>query len=461
MGHGRWRPFRFALLASAPVLFAAFCLGGCAADDRAQECPTRLVILAVDAGTWNVLTPMINQGELPTIAGLLEGGSYGILESGEPIQSPQMWTSIATGKVPEKHGITGFTARIPGGDKEVPVTSNLRKAKAFWNILSENGISVGVVGWWPSWPAEEVNGFIIAQRAWPVNWSRHGIPFGAARDERGALLVQAFPGRTFPESLYDEFEQFIITEEDVTREELDLFFADSRFTEPARQFYARWVYAKDKTFADAGLHFLTKLAPEVFAVYLQGTDVVAHYYWGYQTGEGFRVSPADARMYGDVVRNYYKMVDKIAADLIDAVSEDTAVLIVSDHGFETKMDLKKRWERGEHIRTKEGGKDVPWDHALDGIFIMSGPGIRQNHRIENNSVVDVLPTMLAYLDLPTARDMDGGVIEEVFEPHFLSQHPVRYVDTYETGDTDEDAVPLESPMDEGIREKLRSLGYIE
>lgn len=441
------------------LLAVLMACGACSPEPRRTG--ARLLVFAVDAATWNVLTPMLEKGELPTIAGLVERGSFGVLKSGEPIQSPQMWTSVATGVVPEKHGITRFVAEIPGSGREVPVTSNMRKVKAFWNILSENGVSVGIVGWWPSWPAEEVNGFMIAQRAWPVNWSRHGIPFGASRDANGRLLVAEFPGRAYPEELYREFEPFVVTEEDVTRAELDGFFADSRFANPTREFHGRWVYAKDKSFADGGLALFGRYRPDVFAVYLQGTDVVGHYYWGYQPERGFDVEPQDARMYGNVVRNYYRFVDDVISRYVAAAGEDCAVLIVSDHGFETKEDLKARWERGEPIRTVEGGKDVPWDHAVDGVFIFSGPGVRQGTRVPDGSVVDVTPTILAYLGLPIADDMDGRPIIDAFEPEFLEEHPVQHVASYESGEDRGDDSPIESPMDEGIKEKLRSLGYIE
>ena len=447
-------------LTAVLLLSLLLALAGCSNEEAPAESP-RLLLFGVDAGTWNILTPMMQAGELPTLTSLVNRGSYGILKTGVPIQSPQMWTSIATGVVPEKHGITRFTAEIPGTDREVPVTSNMRKVKAFWNILSEADVTVGVVGWWPSWPAEEVNGFVIAQRAWPVNWSLHGIPFGAARDRSGRLIVEDFEARTYPEELYTDFEPFIITEEDVTTSELALLFPDPSFTDPAKQFHARWVFAKDKTFADAGLAMLKRHKPDVFAVYLQGTDVVSHYYWGYQREEGFTVSPADERLYGRVVRNYYRYVDGVIAAYLEEVGEQTAVMIVSDHGFETKRDLKERWERGEKIRTVEGGKDVPWDHGVDGIFIMTGPGVREDNRLPDTSVVDVTPTMLAYLGLPVAEDMDGAPTLEAFEASFLDGNPVTTVATYETGGPRGDEAPMESPMDEGIKEKLRALGYIE
>ena len=448
------------VLTAAVLLPLLLALVGCSSEKAPVETP-RLLFFGVDSGNWNILTPMIQAGELPNIASLVDRGSYGVLKSGVPIQSPQMWTSIATGVVPEKHGIMRFTAEIPGTGREVPVTSNMRKVKAFWNILSEADITVGIVGWWPSWPAEPVNGFMIAQRAWPVNWSRHGIPFGAARDESGRLIVEHFPGRTYPEELYADFEPFIITEEDVTADELSRLFQDPAFTNPAKQFYARWVFAKDKTFADAGLAMLKRFHPDVLALYLQGPDVVSHYYWGYQREEGFTVSPADERLYGRVVRNYYRYVDGVIGSYLAEVGDETAVMIVSDHGFETKRDLKERWERGEKIRTKEGGKDVPWDHGVDGIFIMAGPGVKENNRLPDMSVVDVTPTMLAYLGLPVAEDMDGAPGLAALEESFLKEHPVTFVPTYETGGPRGDEAPMESPMDEGIKEKLRALGYIE
>ncbi len=62
-----------------------------------------------------------------------------------PLRSPLIWTSIATGKRREKHGIFDFVVdRID--DRRIPVTRNLRRVKAFWNILSEQGIPVGIVG---------------------------------------------------------------------------------------------------------------------------------------------------------------------------------------------------------------------------------------------------------------------------------------------------------------------------
>jgi hypothetical protein len=66
---------------------------------------------------------------------------------------PILWTSIATGKRADKHGILGF-AELDGTTGKIrPVTSTSRKCKAIWNILSDNGLKAGVVNWSASRPA--------------------------------------------------------------------------------------------------------------------------------------------------------------------------------------------------------------------------------------------------------------------------------------------------------------------
>lgn len=445
-------------LLAAVALTAAVAFQGCA---RKPEPSPRLLIFGLDCATWTIMTPMIEAGELPTIARLVTEGSYGILKSGTPVQSPPMWTTIATGVVPERHGITDFVARVPGTDRMVPVSANLRRVKAFWNILSERGITVGIVGWWPSWPAEEVNGFMITDRAWPVAMSDGGVPLGTGRGIIGDVEIPDFPGRTYPDSLFEDFRRFIILEKDVTHVELDRFFADSQRIDAISDFYIRWVYARDKTFADAGLAYWKSWKPDVFAVYLDGIDVAQHYFWGFQRSMGFTVNRENHRLYGQVIRNYYRYADRVIASYLENAPEDVAVLIVSDHGFETKAELKSVWEQGSEVTTHEGAKDVPWDHAVDGVIIMSGPGVRKDFRIPQASVIDVAPTILAYCGVPAATDMDGRPLEALFEPSLLAKRPIAFIDSYETEAARVDTVPRETPMDEAAKERLRSLGYID
>ena len=79
--------------------------------------PTKRKVLLVgwDAADWKVMTPLMEQGRMPNLAGLIERGVMGNLATLQPVLSPMLWTSIATGKRPFKHGILGFTEPTPDG----------------------------------------------------------------------------------------------------------------------------------------------------------------------------------------------------------------------------------------------------------------------------------------------------------------------------------------------------------
>src|ERR1700709_2311201 len=99
----------------------------------------RLLVVGWDAADWKVIDPLLARGELPNVARLVREGVRGNLATLYPALSPMLWTSIATGKRPGKHGIHGFTEPTPDGLAVRPVSNLGRKTKAFWNILNQHG----------------------------------------------------------------------------------------------------------------------------------------------------------------------------------------------------------------------------------------------------------------------------------------------------------------------------------
>ena len=99
---------------------------------------------------------------MPSFAKLRQEGAYARLISAKPLLSPIIWTTIATGKPPDQHRIGHFVAVNAKTGEQLPVTSRMRKVKALWNILSDAGRSVAVVGWWATWPAEDVRGTVVS-----------------------------------------------------------------------------------------------------------------------------------------------------------------------------------------------------------------------------------------------------------------------------------------------------------
>jgi predicted AlkP superfamily phosphohydrolase/phosphomutase len=141
-------------------------------------------VIALDGATWDRIDPLIARGRLPHLAKLCQEGARGALTSIDGV-SPTLFTTIATGKTPEQHGILRF---VKEGNE--PFTSADRKVRALWNVVSERGGTANVVGWFTTWPAEEVNGAFISDRC------EGPLPGGAFPGELDTLLAST--GRALP-----------------------------------------------------------------------------------------------------------------------------------------------------------------------------------------------------------------------------------------------------------------------
>lgn len=140
----------------------------------------RVLLIGWDGADWGVIDPLMDDGKMPNLARFVEEGVMGNLATLRPDLSPMLWTSIATGKRPFKHGICGFVEPDPHRGGIRPITNLSRKTKAIWNILSQTGVKCNIVGWWPSHPAEPINGVMVsnhypravgtADKPWPMPW---------------------------------------------------------------------------------------------------------------------------------------------------------------------------------------------------------------------------------------------------------------------------------------------------
>lgn len=431
-------PARLALALAIGIVLA----GGVWTCARASEKPPKVLVIGVDAGEWDVLGPLLDKGKVPNYARLRDKGASGRIRSLEPLtKSPIIWASIATGKVPTKHGISDFfmkrgeRARAAGAEGESPTTSNLWKARPVWDILGSLGKKVGVVGWWTTWPAPPVNGFVISDY---VQYDDASWP---ARDSR----------RTYPPELETLTKQLRRTPQSVSWAELFQFvpaFDTTRVTPRQEQLVhdLKWIYAADMTFYRVGLELYRRNHPDFMTVYLRGTDEVSHRYWDMDMPGTFSppLSDAEYQWMKNLIPNYYVFTDRLIGGLLKEADPSTNVLITSDHGF------------------MGGGKGV-MAHKLDGILFLMGPAVKPGVTISGATVLDITPTILALYGLPTATDMDGRPIEDALKPAVMKRiSREKGLKTYETtasrkgGDQ-----PIASPVDQELRERLRSLGYIQ
>jgi predicted AlkP superfamily phosphohydrolase/phosphomutase len=233
---------------------------------------------------------MIEAGELPHLARLFQRGSRGILRSTTHPLTPQAWTTLATGVNAGRHGIWDFSERTGGGYHLRVVNGSFRRAPALWDRLSATGHRVGLINVPFTWPAPEVNGFVVA-----------GID-AASREE----------GLTHPSSLLAEITaRFGTLEVDHSypldssgRIDLDLVRAVSA----QRVELASWL--------------CERLSPDFLFVVFMSADHIHHLCWD----EWERIRLASR------VADVYRILDEAVGGLVELSDPAGDVLVVSDHG---------------------------------------------------------------------------------------------------------------------------------
>jgi predicted AlkP superfamily phosphohydrolase/phosphomutase len=446
---------RLAVRLTAVLTLIVLCpLPGCRPAPTAPVSAGPILVLGIDGAEWSVIEPLIEGGELPNLARLIEGGASGRLRSLEPLQgSPVIWTTIATGKPPEAHGVRGFV-REGGGAADFhnePYSSNMWTASAFWDVLGANGLRVGVVGWLVTWPPWEVNGFMVSQ------YVHRMASFGGSDAEKGV---------TYPAELGPRIAPLVASLVDVGDDDLARFVnLESELGLDAVEGRSRDVLIEavrsDEAAVGVALELIGDEGLDLVCVYMRGLDETCHGFWVYRDPEARPpVDPAhalsvtlekQAEALSGTIDEYCRYTDEMVGRVLEAFPDDTTVIVVSDHGFEGPGP----WGAD---RIRMGIEQ----HSPDGVLIMNGPGVVPGRTIEGARVHDIAPTILTIAGLPVGRDMEGEVLTDAFTREFARTHPVRFVETHETDlEKGVDEEPIESPVDDEVREQLRSLGYIE
>lgn len=457
---------RRSLLGLAGLLALAIC--GCrkkAAEDAApaflalpeRPVPGRVFLVGIDGASFDVFDEVMDAGLMPNLKRIGERGARTVLRSMEPTASAILWTTMATGKLPEKHGILGFVATTDDG-RTVPVSSTMRKVRALWNIASEAGVGVGFLSWWVTWPAEPVRGFMATDYVWPLKKDAQGFATGAEEHSTRE-------DRTWPRSLMAELEPLNVTEARLPPAELDRLLV-SRL--PAVEGYAvRDILLKDVSVERMARHLLESGHEEsLFAVYFDGYDAYCHLFWPVYkeyadarrrakgAPDGFRGIDPKRLEIARVLDAHLARIDAFLGYLLDRMAPEDALVVVSDHGYGDNPGRKPiRRPSGETMRPEH------W-HTLDGILLATGGPIARVAGTDlKASVLDVAPTVLALLGLPVARDMDGHPLEGLFSESFLERHPVAWIATYDA--TPRRGVVSSGAYDDAMKDRLRQLGYVD
>lgn len=351
------------------------------------------ILVAIRNLPYDWVVTLAGEGLLPFLDGSSRNAYFTRVEP-FPTSSPKsLWASLATGKLPYRHGVTGrFSYRTP-----------LNAAQGERFLLLPSG--VGFQAWGLIPPVERISAQLPAGDALPL-WSvfeRVGLhaevfgwpssnPGGATRVVTDSALQKSSSAASIPPGIAQRF-----TATGKTRQEIlhGLAIDSSAIAAAANsRSDLRVVALEGFAQAQRALHIYRNELPE------RGTPK------------------------GDGVRAYAQQIDRMLADLarrnpdhLFLIASPSAVVPPDIPGDAVSI-VARFLRRGE-----EG--------ASDGFVLLTGPGVIHRANPLPSRVVDIAPTILFAAGLPIGRDMDGRIISNAFDDEFLRRTTLSAIQTYE------------------------------
>lgn len=421
----------------------------------AERLAKRLLIVGWDAADWKIIDQLFAAGRMPHLKSLVDRGVRGDLMSLDPKLSPLLWTSIATGKTADKHGVLHFLEPDPQGSGVRVTCSTSRKTKAIWNILTQAGLSTRVFGWYASHPAEPIRGEVVS------NLYYEGIP---KEPPTRATPWRAMAGLVHPAALSDEVGELRIHPGEIDPREL-LSFVPTLMADHSRLHDPRVALLGKLVAQCASIHAIAtaslELRPDDWdcaMVFYDSIDVIGHHFMQYHPPRMPHVSEADFAFFRHVMFGAYQLHDVMLGRLLELAGPETTVVLLSDHGFHS-----------DHLRPavppamddEHAAMDATWHRPL-GVLAMAGPGIqRGDGLVHGATLLDICPTALALLGVPIGADMDGRVLSEALSKAGETER----VFSWDTLDGEAGQHPTELRVDPfesaDAMKQLAELGYID
>ncbi len=403
----------------------------------------KVLLIGWDAADWKVIAPLVEEGKMPNMKKFLDEGVMGNLATLYPILSPVLWTSIATGKRAYGHGVHGFSEPDPQTGGIRPITNLARTTKAIWNILNQEGKRSNVIGWWPSYPVEPINGVMVSNH-FQESVGELGKPWPMSR------------GTVHPERLIEPLARLRIHPAEIQGEQILPFIPRAKEIDQDKD---KRLYSASKILAEcstiqAAATAIMQLEPwDFMGVYFDAIDHFGHGFMRYHPPKSSWISQEDFDLYSQVIETCYCYHDLMLGVMMELAGPDTTIIIVSDHGFHPDR------LRPQYIPNEPAGPAE--EHRPFGIIAMRGPGIKKDEVIFGASLLDVTPTILGLFGLPVGRDMEGKVLLNALD----GDTEIEYIDSWDEVDGNSAMHPPDMRIDsinsaEALKH-LVDLGYID
>jgi len=268
---------------------------------------TKLLVVGWDGAEWSIIRRLMDEGRLPNVSALIEGGrGYG-LRVPIPPATFSSWTTILTGTNPARHGITDFSELMPGIYRIRFLTALDRAEPAIWEYLDELGARTCVLGFPATFPPDEIDGFFL---------SGFESPVAVSADESFAYPKEIYARLTkkFGHWLVGGIQEFRIT---------------SGWQRRALE-HALMSLERKLSYA---IELANGHGPfDAFFVWFGEADTISHHFWRFYDPGSPRFDSAGAEEFGGAIPLVYHRLDYALGVLMEELAPDN-VIIVSDHGF--------------------------------------------------------------------------------------------------------------------------------
>ena len=318
----------------------------------------KVLVIGWDAADWDIINPLMEKGLMPTLEKFINQGVMGKVSTLDPPLSPMLWTSIGTGKTAEKHGILGFSEPNATTQTIRPVSVTSRKVKAIWNILTHENYKTHLVGWWPSHPAEPINGIAVSDMFTKMDKSDETYPFRYNED------------CIHPQELFDVFKNLRVHPSEITASHIIPFIPNAEKVDQEKH---KWVQtisillSQCATVHNSATWILENKEWDFLGVYFDTIDHFCHAFMKYHPPKMDGIDQEDFDFVNDVVNSAYRYHDMMLERYLQLAGDDATIIIVSDHGFHSGI-----------LRPKTLPQDPAspaFEHSQYGIIAMKGPGI--------------------------------------------------------------------------------------
>jgi hypothetical protein len=390
----------------------------------ARPATPRVTLLLFDGASLEYILTRAAEGRLPHFARLVDSGAAIDLATIRPTQPDPVWAAAATGMYPAKNGVRSAASYYAWGDdravdllpdhcfssalvtlgivRDEPSSSAAWRTRPLWTILSDAGISVGVVRWPPTYPAQPVVGFLVADRFHDLLGSMYEF------DNRGA-----YPSDVVP----------------IARDAFAAAAADSR---PLRTAASPAVDGsepeaeRDRLYSRAMQSLRARWDPQVTAVRYVALDPAGHRHWSAaQPRSSNDASESERRRSAQMLDRAYLAADAEVGAAIQSLGADDLLLVVAGFGMQHLNPLKRLVGRA----TGDAAVSGTHERAPDGFLLAYGTAVEPG-RHQRGSIVDLAPTVLYYLGLPVGRDMDGYARSDLFKRAFTAERPIAFIPTH-------------------------------